>query len=40
MYVSTDGCEPLCGCRELNILGFLLAPVNPTRSGPKIYYYT
>lgn len=32
----TDGCEPSCGCWELN-LGPLLAPFNPTRSGPKIY---
>jgi hypothetical protein len=43
MYVSihcscTDGCEPSCGCWELNFLGPLLAPASPVRSGPKILF--
>ena len=41
MNSCTDGCEPSCGCWELN-LGPLLTPVNPICSVPvcsglKIY---
>ena len=33
----TDGCEPSCGCWELELRTALFVPVEPACSGPKIY---
>jgi hypothetical protein len=45
MYMSTLGCEPSCGCWELNLGPLfthgqaLITPINPTPAQRFNYYY-